>query len=79
MAEPTIAQKAPIALDLEPGKYHWCACGESTNQPFCDGKHKEKGEFTPLAFEIEESKKVWLCACKKTANAPFCDGTHKKL
>ncbi len=77
--EPIIAQKAPYAVDLEAGKkYHWCACGQSKNQPFCDGSHKGT-EFKPLLFEATETGKAYLCGCKKTANAPFCDGTHKKL
>lgn len=78
MANPKIAAKEPIALDLEPGKYFWCACGKSKNQPFCDGSHKGS-EFTPIPFDIEEKKKVFLCQCKHSANKPFCDGSHKKL
>jgi len=27
MPEPKIAQKSPYVLDLEPGRYAWCACG----------------------------------------------------
>ncbi len=73
-----VAQKSPIALELEAGKYYWCACGKSAKQPFCDGSHKGS-EFTPLPFDIEEKKKVWLCACKQTNNPPFCDGSHKNL
>lgn len=39
--EPVIAKKGPFAVELEAGKnYHWCACGKSANQPFCDGSHK---------------------------------------
>jgi CDGSH-type Zn-finger protein len=78
MSEPVIAQKHPHNLDLEPGKYWWCACGRSANQPFCDGSHKGT-EFTPVEFAVEEAKKVWLCGCKHTKNQPFCDGTHKSL
>ena len=38
---PHIAQKAPFAMPVEEGKtYFWCACGQSKNQPFCDGSHK---------------------------------------
>ncbi|MCP3685587.1 MAG: CDGSH iron-sulfur domain-containing protein [bacterium] len=33
MAESKIADKKPDV-------YYWCACGESKNQPFCDGAHK---------------------------------------
>ena len=78
MAEPKIAAKEPIAIELEPGTYYWCKCGESKNQPFCDGSHKET-EFSPVEFKIDEPKKHYLCQCKRTSNAPFCDGTHKKL
>ena len=78
MTEPVIAQKFPFCLELEPGQYHWCACGRSADQPFCDGSH-EGTEFSPVEFELEEAKKVWLCGCKHTKNQPFCDGTHKTL
>ena len=78
MSEPTIAQKAPCEQQLEPGTYWWCACGRSKTQPFCDGSHKGT-DFTPVKFEITESRKVWLCACKHSADRPFCDGSHKKL
>lgn len=78
MSEPTIAAKQPAGVDLEPGTYWWCACGQSANQPWCDGSHKGS-EFSPQKLEIEEAKKVWLCQCKRSAGAPFCDGTHKGL
>lgn len=78
MTEPKIFDKKPSRVTLEPGTYHWCACGLSTNQPFCSGAHKGTG-ITPLAFTIEEKKEVWLCNCKHSANKPFCDGTHKTL
>ena len=58
--------------------YYWCACGQSSNQPFCDGSHKGTS-FTPLAFKAEKSETVYLCGCKKTKTPPFCDGTHKGL
>jgi len=78
MAEPKIAQKSPFVLDVEPGKYAWCACGESKNQPYCDGSHKGT-TFTPIIEEITESKKVAWCGCKNSGNAPFCDGSHQSL
>ena len=41
MSDPVIAQKSPIPFEVEAGKsYFWCACGQSKNQPFCDGSHK---------------------------------------
>lgn len=76
---PHIAQKAPYPVEVEAGKtYFWCACGQSKNQPFCDGSHKGTS-FTPVKFTAEETKKAWLCGCKNSAKAPFCDGTHKGL
>lgn len=78
MKDPKIAAKAPAAIELEPGKYHWCACGESKNQPFCDGSHVGTG-FSPMQFEITEKKTYFLCQCKHSGKKPFCDGTHRKL
>jgi CDGSH-type Zn-finger protein len=78
MAEPVIAQKAPYAQELAPGDYWWCACGQSKNQPFCDGSHKGTA-FTPTKFTVTTQEKKWLCGCKHSKTAPFCDGTHKAL
>ena len=78
MAEPLMAQKSPYAVELAPGDYWWCACGQSKRQPFCDGSHKG-GAINPVKFTVSEAKKVWLCGCKRTGGQPFCDGTHSKL
>lgn len=77
--KPVVAQNKPIGVELEAGRdYHFCRCGRSSNQPFCDGSHKGTG-FTPLGFSAEENGKAWLCRCKQTHNAPFCDGHHKQV
>jgi CDGSH-type Zn-finger protein len=78
MPKPKIAGKAPVIMDLEPGTYFWCSCGESKNQPFCDGSHQGT-EFAPVEFTIEAARKAGLCLCKHTGNAPFCDGAHRSL
>jgi CDGSH iron-sulfur domain-containing protein 3 len=78
MDKPVIAAKHPAVVILEPGNYFWCACGKSSNQPFCDSSHKGSG-ITPIQFEIEEKKTVFLCQCKQSGNKPYCDGTHKSL
>ncbi len=77
--EPKIAGKSPIRVELEAGKtYAWCSCGESTNQPFCDGSHKGT-DFTPVVFTAEVSKPCGMCTCKQTKNDYSCDGSHKSL
>lgn len=78
MSEPKIFQKSPIVKEEKTGVYYWCACGESANQPFCDGSHKGTS-FTPLKVELTEDKKIAWCACKNTKNGSFCDGTHRNL
>ncbi len=79
MNDPIIADNKPTPADLKAGEeYHWCACGQSNNQPFCDGSHVGT-EFTPVAFTAEADGEAFLCACKHTGNAPFCDGTHAQF
>ena len=78
MAKPVVASPRPAALELEPGDYWWCGCGQSRNQPFCDGSHKGSG-FEPVEVKVDERKNYALCQCKRTAGNPWCDGTHGKL
>ena len=79
MADPIVAQKSPIPVEVEAGKsYFWCVCGRSAKQPFCDGAHKDT-DFIPMKWTAEETKRVFFCACKHTAGQPLCDGSHNKL
>jgi CDGSH-type Zn-finger protein len=78
MSEPRIADTRPVVLELEPGNYFWCACGRSSNQPWCDGSHSGTG-FTPIKLELSEKGRVALCMCKRTGDQPRCDGSHSKL
>jgi CDGSH-type Zn-finger protein len=79
MVDPRIAQKSPYGVQVEAGKnYFWCACGQSKNQPFCDGSHKGS-TFTPVQYKSDATKQVWFCGCKHTKNRPLCDGTHSRI
>lgn len=79
MSEPVVAAKAPARIELEADKaYFWCTCGQSANQPFCDGAHKGS-DFAPLRFKAEKTGPAFLCQCKATGKGPFCDGAHNKL
>jgi CDGSH-type Zn-finger protein len=74
-----IAQKGPIPVELTGGKtIYWCACGESANQPYCDGSHGGT-TFGPKAYTPEKTGTVYLCACKQSGNEPLCDGSHQSL
>ncbi|WP_261859067.1 glutamate synthase-related protein [Photobacterium sanguinicancri] len=79
MDKPIVADNKPIKVELTKGQeYYFCACGRSSNQPFCDGSHTGTG-FKPKSFTAEETGDSYLCQCKHTANAPFCDGSHKQF
>ena len=79
MANPKVVDTCFEAVDLTPGTYYWCSCGESKKQPFCDGAHKGS-EFSPRKLEVKADSRVKLCLCKHTKNAEgICDGSHNKL
>ena len=79
MTKGAVAGRQPMPVEVVAGKdYFWCACGQSKNQPFCDGSHKGS-DFRPLMWKAEESGTKWFCACKQTNGQPFCDGSHKAL
>ena len=76
MTEPARAGDAPIPVEVEEGRnYFWCTCGQSSNQPFCDGSHAGTG-FAPLRWTAPESRRVFFCTCKATSGQPLCDGSH---
>jgi glutamate synthase domain-containing protein 2/CDGSH-type Zn-finger protein len=79
VTKPIVFKNIPIKTELEKNtEYHFCVCGRSNNQPFCDGSHAGTS-FKPLAFKSEKDESAFLCACKHTRNPPYCDGTHKQF
>ncbi len=79
MDKAIIADRVPVKVDLKAGETcHWCSCGRSKIQPFCDGAHRGTS-FTPHAFSAEEDGEAYLCLCKNTGNPPYCDGAHARL
>lgn len=79
MPDPTIAKRGPYPVTVVKGKnYYWCACGNSKNQPFCDGSHKGS-PFEPLLYTAEENEVLYFCGCKHSKDQPFCDSSHHQL
>ncbi|HEB55525.1 MAG TPA: glutamate synthase, partial [Gammaproteobacteria bacterium] len=79
MKNPVIADNKPVKVTLSKGQeYHFCTCGLSKSQPFCDGSHVGT-PFTPRVIVSEETREAYLCACKHTRTTPFCDGTHTQF
>ncbi|RUO20899.1 glutamate synthase [Aliidiomarina iranensis] len=79
MDKPVIANNKPAKVELSKGEtYYFCTCGRSSDQPFCDGSHKNT-DFSPKSFSPDESGDAYLCQCKHTKNPPYCDGSHKQF
>ena len=79
MTKARIAGIQPMEVSLDGGKtYHWCSCGRSQTQPFCDGSHQGTA-FEPLAFRGDAAETAHLCLCKQSRNPPYCDGSHVGL
>ncbi|QSP93913.1 CDGSH iron-sulfur domain-containing protein [Marinobacter salinisoli] len=77
--KPVIADIKPAKVSLKKGKeYYFCACGQSSNQPFCDGSHAGTG-FKPKSFKADDDTEAFLCQCKHSSSLPYCDGTHRKF
>ena len=69
---------APYQEVLPAGTYLYCQCGNSKNQPFCNGFHNGT-KIKPLKFEVESERKVSLCTCKLTKTPPYCDDSHLSI
>lgn len=79
MSDPIVSDNKPIATELSKGEeYHYCRCGRTKTQPWCDGSHVGTG-ISPQVFTPEKSGEAHICLCRQTGNSPYCDGTHTKV
>lgn len=46
-----------VKTRLEAGTHYVCACGKTTNKPFCDGSHAGT-RITPLVLELDRPKDI---------------------
>lgn len=72
MPEPT-----PKKIVLQAGRHVICACGKTSNAPFCDGSHVGT-DISPKIIDLEAETKIAWCMCRESGNMPMCDGTHTK-
>ena len=72
-------QNKPFVKPEKPRKVAWCACGQTQNEPYCDGSHSRVNTGkTPVTVELTEEKTVAWCGCRRSKKKPFCDGSHAK-
>ena len=65
MEKAKVAGTTPQMQQLEEGEtYAWCACGNSANQPWCNGVHAGS-VFAPTVFQADEAKTAAMCMCKQ--------------
>jgi mannose-6-phosphate isomerase-like protein (cupin superfamily)/CDGSH-type Zn-finger protein len=77
---PAIASMKPFYREMKAGqRAMWCSCGQSTRQPFCDGRSHVGTGFEPIAYRAACDEEILFCGCKQTGTPPFCDGTHSNL
>lgn len=66
----------PFVREEEAGPKAICACGRSSNRPYCDGAHaRENTGKRPIVVQVEDGIVAW-CGCGKSGSFPYCDGTH---
>ena len=52
-------QNSPYVQPTQPGTYAWCSCGESANQPFCDGSHARLNTGKrPVRVTVDAAKTI---------------------
>ncbi|HAG16309.1 MAG TPA: glutamate synthase, partial [Bacteroidales bacterium] len=51
---------------MQAGKYNYCACGRTENNPFCDGSHYESTDIKPILVVFELQQEVKWCDCRNS-------------
>eukprot|EP00429_Kryptoperidinium_foliaceum_P086354 CAMPEP_0176198622 /NCGR_PEP_ID=MMETSP0121_2-20121125/8146_1 /TAXON_ID=160619 /ORGANISM="Kryptoperidinium foliaceum, Strain CCMP 1326" /LENGTH=159 /DNA_ID=CAMNT_0017537475 /DNA_START=165 /DNA_END=644 /DNA_ORIENTATION=- len=57
--------------------YHFCTCGESTTQPWCESpgaRCAKVPEFAPRPYQPQHDGMKLMCGCKKAPDS-FCNGS----
>ncbi len=78
-SEPKIRGLRSLRMMMQAGKFNYCACGRTENNPFCDGSHYESTDIKPILVVFEFQQEVKWCDCRNSKNLPFCDHSHRKL
>jgi len=59
--------------------YHFCTCGESRNQPWCEdggsGACSVNPKFHSMLYQPRYSGTKYLCGCKKSPQVLWCNGS----
>jgi len=77
---PCSPQLKPYNVYVEDNKvYHWCTCGESTTEPWCDDapnaeRCRTRG-FVPDPCIPKYKGTKAMCGCKHSSMRPYCNGT----
>ena len=73
-----MGQNRPYLVEENVGTRAICACGRSSQLPYCDGSHMGT-RHQPFMVEIEKPGPIAWCGCRKSSRRPYCDGTHERL
>ncbi len=65
----------PVIVELTPGDHRICHCGESLQEPLCDGDNGAECRKATV-FHIEKAGMIPICRCGRSGTDPICDGSH---
>ena len=76
---PIMTKRGSYKIEVMAGEaYHYCNCGLSNNQPFCDNS-VQNPPCNPMLYVSDSNKIVGFCGCRQSKVLPLCDGAHKQL